>query len=473
MHDPTNAVFAFLYSDTPENFPDVRISSKEWISFLRDNFGLNTTLAEEHLLSAALKYSALPSLSVVQLRRLLELIQLFYQTHVSKGFNDLKMLKDLGTEDGLKVYESLTDDVVASNRKKQRNKEINRKTQRDAEAAFRSFIHSFINKAKNIQFVPCQWDPRMTNVTDNDPMDPTNVILQRIDDIALPEYRSIIWTVSPIFHPEIVPNEAVRAVWSLEPPSVTKVIQHISNLMVQGDRFKYKSVKLLQKDLKAAFKYIAERLEEAKKDPKSKEYQDLVSIIRDQLGNIACVVVDESGLAVLPRQLFFKLHKNNAQDNDSSSNAATDFRPFFYRVPRKLSKFEELLKVAGAKVVPDIDHLLDVLTQLADKKKHSALNPNQLDLTIRILRYCSQLRILQPENHDRYFAASVPVILAPDTHNKLKPCSELIYDDSSWLHHRINMEEFSLAHKHVSQFIASQMLIQRKCHFLTLLHVSF
>lgn len=464
MHDPTNAVFAFLYSDMPENFPDVRISSKEWVHFLRDNFSLNTTLSEEHLLSAALKYSTLPFLSVVQLRRLVELIQLCYQTHVSKGFNDVKLFKNLnlGVEDSLKVYESLADDVVASNRKKQRNKELNRKTQRDAEAAFRSFINSFINKAKNIQFVPCQWDSRLTNMPNVDPMDPSSIILQRMDDIALPEHRSIIWTVSPIFHPDIVPNDAVRAIWSLEPPSVTKVIQHINNLMVQGDRFKYKSGKQLQKDLKAAFKYISERLEEAKKDPKSKEYQDLVSIIREQLGTIACVVVDESGLAVLPRQLFFKFHKSG-QDGDSSSQPSTDFRPFFYRLPRKLSKFEELFRVAGAKIVPDIDNLLDVLTQMADKKKNNALNPNQLDLTIRILRYCSQLRILQPENHERYFAASVPVILAPDTYGRLKPCSELIFDDSSWLHHRINMEEFALAHKYISQFIASQMHIQCEC----------
>lgn len=455
-------MFAFLYSDAPENFPHVRLSSPEWVNFLRDNFNLNTTLAEEHLLSAALKYSTLPYLTVTQLHRLIELIQLCYQTHVSKGFNDVKMFKNLGTEDSLKIYENLTDDVVASNRKKQRNKDVNRRTQRDAEAAFRAFIATFITKAKNIQFVPCQWDARLNNTSTDDPMDPTSVILQRMDDIALPEHRSIIWTVSPIFHTDIVPNESVRAVWSLSPPSVTKVIQHVHNLMVQGDRFKYASVKALQKDLKAAFKFISERLDEAKKDPKSKDYQDLVSIIREQLGDIACVVVDDSGLAILPRQLFFKYHKNNGQDDENLPQTSTDFRPFFYKLPRKLSKFEELFKVAGAKLVPDIDTLLNVLTQMSEKKKNGALNPNQLDLTARILRYCSQLRVLQPENHERYFAASVPVILAPDNHGRLKPCADLIYDDSSWLHHRVNMDEFSLAHKHVTQFIAAQMHIQRE-----------
>ena len=156
------------------------------------------------------------------------------------------------------------------------------------------------------------------------------------------------------------------------------------------------------------------------------------TVAKERLQHIPCVLVEEGGRFVYPRQVVLELYKKS------------EIWPFLYGMPAEITKFKSLFAYLGCAPSVSPSHYAMVLDMLHGRCKANILHPNEVESALRavkgLLETMQDNRDVEHDMSTLYMPATYPFSSSFDGSVPavtLMRANEVIFDDAPHYHGRI------------------------------------
>eukprot|EP01125_Pyxidicula_operculata_P016750 TRINITY_DN5794_c0_g1_i1.p1 TRINITY_DN5794_c0_g1~~TRINITY_DN5794_c0_g1_i1.p1 ORF type:complete len:3042 (-),score=541.68 TRINITY_DN5794_c0_g1_i1:56-8728(-) len=282
---------------------------------------------------------------------------------------------------------------------------------------------TLIEEWKKISFFCGVWDDRMNKIN--------NLVFDKYTNIQHPSYSELVWSVAPVFPDNYLPDNKI---FNKTSPDFSVVIKHLSNItstislplseyMVTLPRI---VTFISSKQLSSDHKYQLERLSEHPLFPV-----------------VGCIDLLPAKKLCLP-------------------NATTlDLRPYYYKLPDVWNKEKFQIFTDAVQCVKEIDNItffVDLLYKIMQDQGGNPLNPNQFELVCSIIFHVANHKKTSKLDDETFRIFKTAHI--PDTNRVLRPLKELVYPNSNWIKHRINLSQFMIIHPRFPKWVVNTFNIR-------------